>query len=299
MLSPNFPRIVMFQGSIVALVTPMNPDGSIDYEGYLKLLDFHISNGSDGVVVVGTTGEAPTIDFDEHVSLIKEAVSFVDGKIPVIAGTGANSTKEAIFLTEQAKKYNADACLLVTPYYNKPNQKGLYAHYKAINDAVDIPQILYNVPSRTGCDLTNETIIELSHQKNIVGIKDATGDLHRIDFIKNKADRKFGLISGDDISFLHFLKKGGSAVISVTANVAPRQMHMICKMIQEKKYGEAESLNDTIKRLHEMMFIEPNPIPVKWALSHMGLINGMIRLPMVKLDPMYQEELSKLIDHIK
>jgi 4-hydroxy-tetrahydrodipicolinate synthase len=289
----------MFHGSIVALVTPMNPDGSIDFARYLKLLEFHINNNSDGVVVIGTTGEAPTIDFDEHVTLIKEAVNFVDGQIPVIAGTGANSTKEAIFLTEQAKKIGADACLLVTPYYNKPNQKGLYEHYKAINDAVDIPQILYNVPSRTGCDLANETIIQLSHLKNIVGVKDATGDLNRIDVIKNSVDKRFALISGDDLSFVDYLKKGGNAVISVTANLVPKQMHLICEEIQKYNYSEAETLNQKLQALHEMMFVEPNPIPVKWALSYLGMINGKLRLPMVELDKIYQVNLAKLLKTIK
>jgi len=289
----------MFHGSIVALVTPMNPDGSIDFASYLKLLEFHINSNSDGVVVIGTTGEAPTIDFDEHVTLIQEAVNFVDGKIPVIAGTGANSTKEAIFLTEQAKKIGADACLLVTPYYNKPNQKGLYEHYKAINDAVDIPQILYNVPSRTGCDLANETIIQLSHLKHIVGVKDATGDLNRIDTIKNGVKKEFALISGDDLSFVDYLKKGGNAVISVTANLVPKQMHRICEEIQKNNHIEAEALNQKLQALHEMMFIEPNPIPVKWALSYLGMINGKLRLPMVELDTQYQIKLSKLLNSIK
>jgi len=289
----------MFHGSIVALVTPMNPDGSIDFASYLKLLEFHINNNSDGVVVIGTTGEAPTIDFDEHVTLIQEAVNFVDGKIPIIAGTGANSTKEAIFLTEQAKKIGADACLLVTPYYNKPNQKGLYEHYKAINDAVDIPQILYNVPSRTGCDLANETIIKLSHLKNIVGVKDATGDLNRIDVIKNSVDKRFALISGDDLSFVDYLKKGGNAVISVTANLVPKQMHYICEEIQKNNHIEAEALNQKLQALHEMMFIEPNPIPVKWALSYLGMINGKLRLPMVELDKIHQASLTKLLNAIK
>ena len=289
----------MFHGSIVALVTPMNPDGSIDFARYLKLLEFHINNNSDGVVVIGTTGEAPTIDFDEHVTLIQEAVNFVDGKIPVIAGTGANSTKEAIFLTEQAKKIGADACLLVTPYYNKPNQKGLYEHYKAINDAVDIPQILYNVPSRTGCDLANETIIQLSHLKNIVGVKDATGDLNRIDVIKNSVDKRFALISGDDLSFVDYLKRGGNAVISVTANLVPKQMHCICEEIQKNNHSGAEALNEELQALHEMMFIEPNPIPVKWALSYLGMINGKLRLPMVELDKIHQAKLAKLLSKIK
>ena len=275
----------MFQGSIVALVTPMNADGSLDIKSFNDLLDFHVQNKSDGVVVVGTTGEAPTIDFDEHISLIKKAVKFIRGRIPVIAGTGANSTKEAIFLTQEAKNAGVDGSLLVTPYYNKPTQKGLYEHYKAINDAVDIPQVLYNVPARTSCDLENDTVIKLSHLPNIVGIKDATGDLTRIENLKNKVADNFIFISGDDITFLDYLKKGGKAVISVTANVRPLMMHEICNLVKENKIEDAEKLNQKLELLHKAMFIESNPIPVKWMLTKMGLIQQYIRLPLVELDP--------------
>tara|TARA_B100000780_G_scaffold276709_1_gene245810 strand:+ start:433 stop:1302 length:870 start_codon:yes stop_codon:yes gene_type:complete len=273
----------MFQGSIVALVTPMNADGSLDIKSYKDLLDFHVQNKSDGVVVVGTTGEAPTIDFDEHISLIKEAVNFIRGRIPVIAGTGANSTKEAIFLTQEAKNAGVDGSLLVTPYYNKPTQKGLYEHYKAINNAVDIPQILYNVPSRTCCDLENDTIIKLSHLTNIVGIKDATGDLTRIESLKNNVTDNFIFISGDDLTFLDYLKIGGKGVISVTANVRPLLMHEICNLVKENKIQDAEKLNQKLELLHKAMFIESNPIPVKWMLTKMGLIKQHIRLPLVEL----------------
>ena len=275
----------MFQGSIVALVTPMNKDGSLDIKSFNNLLDFHVQNKSDGVVVVGTSGEAPTIDFDEHISLINKAVKFIRGRIPVIAGTGANSTKEAIFLTQEAKNAGVDGCLLVTPYYNKPSQKGLYEHYKAINDAVDIPQVLYNVPARTSCDLENDTVIKLSHLPNIVGIKDATGDLTRIENLKNKVADNFIFISGDDITFLDYLKKGGKAVISVTANVRPLMMHEICNLVKENKIEDAEKLNQKLELLHKAMFIESNPIPVKWMLTKMGLIQQYIRLPLVELDP--------------
>ena len=275
----------MFQGSMVALVTPMNADGSLDIKSYNDLLDFHIQNKSDGVVVVGTTGEAPTIDFDEHISLIKEAVNFVRGRIPVIAGTGANSTKEAIFLTQEAKNAGVDGSLLVTPYYNKPTQKGLYEHYKAINDAVHIPQILYNVPGRTCCDIENDTVIKLSQLTNIVGIKDATGDLTRIENLKNNVDDKFIFISGDDLTFLDYLKKGGNGVISVTANVRPFMMHEIFNLVKENKIHQAEQLNQKLDALHKAMFIESNPIPVKWMLTKMGLIKKYIRLPLVELDP--------------
>jgi 4-hydroxy-tetrahydrodipicolinate synthase len=275
----------MFQGSIVAIVTPMNKDGSLDIKSFNNLLDFHVQNKSDGVVVVGTSGEAPTIDFDEHISLINKAVKFIRGRIPVIAGTGANSTKEAIFLTQEAKNAGVDGSLLVTPYYNKPSQKGLYEHYKAINDAVDIPQILYNVPARTSCDLENDTVIKLSHLPNIVGIKDATGDLTRIENLKNKVADNFIFISGDDITFLDYLKKGGKAVISVTANVRPLMMHEICNLVKENKIEDAEKLNQKLELLHKAMFIESNPIPVKWMLTKMGLIQQYIRLPLVELDP--------------
>jgi 4-hydroxy-tetrahydrodipicolinate synthase len=291
-------RLKMFRGSIAALVTPMNDDGSIDFKGFLNLLEFHINNSSDGVVLVGTTGEAPTIDFDEHIKLIQEGVRFINGRIPVIAGTGANSTKEAIYLTAKAKELGADACLLVTPYYNRPNQEGLYQHYKAINDAVSIPQILYNVPCRTGCDLENDTVIRLSKLENIVGIKDATGDLTRVDFFKKNTDSNFNLISGDDKTFCEFIAKGGHGVISVTANIVPNKISNICKDLLDGKIVEAKAKNDTLKELHELMFIEPNPIPVKWALNHLNLINSMIRLPLVELNAQYHQQMINCLKNV-
>ena len=289
----------MFQGSIVALVTPMNSDGSVDIGNFKNLLDFHIENKTDGVVVLGTTGECPTIDFDEHTFLIKEAVSHINGKIPVIAGTGANSTKEAVFLTQSAREAGADACLLVTPYYNKPNQKGLFEHYEAINDAVDIPQILYNVPSRTSCDLENETVISLSQLSNIIGIKDATGELERIDFLKDKVKHNFIFISGDDLSFLDYMERGGCGVISVTANVKPNLMHNICHSILNGNNEKSRVINDQLASLHQAMFIDSNPIPVKWLLNYLGLINQGIRLPLVELDKKYQAKLVKVFEAIK
>ena len=289
----------MFQGSIVALVTPMNPDGSIDIGNFKNLLDFHIKNKTDGIVVLGTTGECPTIDFEEHTFLIKEAVAHINGKIPVIAGTGANSTKEAIFLTQSARDVGADACLLVTPYYNKPNQKGLYEHYRAINDAVDIPQILYNVPSRTGCDLENETVISLSKLSNIIGIKDATGELDRINVLKDKIQNEFIFISGDDLSFLEYMERGGCGVISVTANIRPDLMHNICNNFLNGDIEKSISINEKLKSLHEAMFVESNPIPVKWLLNYLGLIQKGIRLPLVDLDKKYQEDLIKIVRAIK
>tara|TARA_B100001769_G_scaffold274373_1_gene272651 strand:+ start:1168 stop:2049 length:882 start_codon:yes stop_codon:yes gene_type:complete len=292
-------ELIMFQGSIVALVTPMNLDGSIDIGNFKNLLDFHIKNKTDGIVVLGTTGECPTIDFEEHTFLIKEAVSHINGKIPVIAGTGANSTKEAIFLTQSARDVGADACLLVTPYYNKPNQKGLYSHFKAINDAVDIPQILYNVPARTGCDLENETVISLSKLSNIIGIKDATGDLDRINILKDKIQNGFIFISGDDLSFLEYMRRGGCGVISVTANIRPDLMHAVCNSFLNGDIEKSNIINEELKSLHEAMFIESNPIPVKWLLNYLGLIKKGIRLPLVELDKKYQEDLIKIVRAIK
>ena len=289
----------MFQGSIVALVTPMNPDGSIDIGNFKSLLDFHIDNKTDGVVVLGTTGECPTIDFNEHTYLIKEAVSHISGRIPVIAGTGANSTKEAVFLTKSAKEAGADACLLVTPYYNKPNQKGLFEHYKTINDAVDIPQILYNVPSRTNCDLENETIISLSQFSNIIGIKDATGQLDRINFLKEKVKNNFIFISGDDLSFLEYIERGGCGVISVTANVKPDLMRNICNSALNGDIEKSRSINRKLSNLHKAMFVDSNPIPVKWLMTYLGLINKGIRLPLVELDKKYQKTLIEIFEAIK
>ncbi|MDC0126957.1 4-hydroxy-tetrahydrodipicolinate synthase [Methylophilaceae bacterium] len=289
----------MFQGSIVALVTPMNSDGSVDIGNFRSLLDFHIENKTDGVVVLGTTGECPTVDFDEHTFLVKEAVSHINGRIPVIAGTGANSTKEAVFLTQSAKEVGADACLLVTPYYNKPNQQGLFEHYKAINDAVNIPQILYNVPLRTGCDLKNETVILLSQLSNIIGIKDATGELERIDFLKDKVKNNFIFISGDDLSFLDYMERGGCGVISVTANVKPDLMHNICNSILNGDIKKSKNINNQLSSLHEAMFIESNPIPVKWLLNYLGLINEGIRLPLVELDKKYHTNLIEAFKSIK
>ena len=289
----------MFQGSIVALVTPMNPDGSIDIDNFKSLLDFHIENKTDGVVVLGTTGECPTIDFDEHTFLVKEAVAHINGRIPVIAGTGANSTKEAVFLTKSAKEAGVDACLLVTPYYNKPNQQGLLEHYKAINDAVNIPQILYNVPSRTGCDLKNETVVLLSKLSNIIGIKDATGELDRISFLKDKVKNDFIFISGDDLSFLEYMERGGCGVISVTANVVPDLMHNICHSILNGDIEKSKTINNKLSRLHEVMFIDSNPIPVKWLLNYLGLIREGIRLPLVRLDKKYQTNLIEAFESIK
>lgn len=281
----------MLQGSLVAIVTPMHDDGSLDIQALRSLIDYHIEQKSDGIVVVGTTGESPTVDFDEHALLIKTAVEHSAGRIPVIAGTGANSTSEAIALTGKAKALGADACLLVTPYYNKPTQEGLYQHFKAIAAAVDIPQILYNVPSRTGCDLHNETVLRLAAIENIVGIKDATGNIERGTDLILRAPEGFAVYSGDDASSLALLLLGGRGVISVTANAAPRLMHEMCAAALTGDLKTARSTNAKLFALHQKLFIEANPIPVKWVLQQMGLIQGGIRLPLVPLSSQFHDTL--------
>ncbi len=273
----------MFHGSMVAIVTPMHKDGSLDYAAFRRLIDFHIENGTDAIVAVGTTGESPTLDMDEHCEVIRVAVLHARKRIPVIAGTGANSTSEAIELTECARKHGADACLLVTPYYNKPPQEGLYQHHKKVAEAVPVPQILYNVPGRTGVDLLPETVERLSHISNIVGIKEATGNLDRARDILKRCGSRLDLYSGDDATALDCILLGGKGDISVTANVAPKAMHEMCKLAREGKEKEARTINDKLMELHKNLFIEANPIPVKWALTEMGLIEGGIRLPLVPL----------------
>ena len=277
------------QGSIVAIVSPMFPDGTLDIEALHGLIDFHINEGTDGVVIVGTTGESPTVNYQEHCQLIETTIKHVNKRIPVIAGTGANSTQEAIDLTKEAKRLGADACLLVTPYYNKPNQLGLFKHFSKIANEVEIDQILYNVPSRTGCDLLTETVLNLSEIPNIVGIKDATGDLTRgIDLIK-RLPAHFSVLSGDDATALSLMLLGAKGVISVTANIAPKLMHQMYASVITKHNEKAIEINQTLFSLHINLFIEPNPIPVKWALEAMGLIKEGIRLPLVELSPEYHK----------
>ena len=273
----------MLQGSFVAIVTPMHEDGSLDIPSLHQLIDFHINAGTDGIVIVGTTGESPTVDYNEHRELIKTTVDYVAGRIPVIAGTGANSTREAIELTQAAKDLGADACLLVAPYYNKPTQEGLYQHYKAVAEAVDIPQILYNVPGRTGVDLTNDTTLRLAEIKNIVGIKDATGSIERGTDLIIRAPKDFAIYSGDDATGMALMLIGGKGVISVTANVAPKLMHEMCVAAMSGNVVEACAINAKLFALHQKLFVEANPIPVKWVLNQMGLINTGIRLPLVQL----------------
>lgn len=281
----------MLQGSLVAIVTPMFEDGGLDISALNRLIEFHIEQGSDGIVIVGTTGESPTVDFDEHCLLIETAVRQVAGRVPVIAGTGANSTKEAINLTQKAKALGADACLLVAPYYNKPTQAGLYQHFKAVADAVNIPQILYNVPGRTGCDIANDTVISLSAHPNIVGIKDATGGMERGTDLLLRAPKDFAIYSGDDATAMSLMLLGGHGVISVTANVAPKLMHDMCVAALKGDAVTARSINAKLFGLHQKLFVEANPIPVKWVLQQMGLVQAGIRLPLVNLSAQFHEVL--------
>lgn len=270
-------------GSMVAIVTPMHDDGSLDFEAFRKLIDWHIAEGTDGIVVVGTTGESPTVDFDEHHQLIQIAVEHAKGRIPIIAGTGANSTREAIELAIYAKKAGAGASLSVVPYYNKPTQEGLYRHFRAIAEAVEIPQILYNVPGRTVADMQNETMLRLAQVPNIVGLKDATANLERGAELLRQLPPHVSLYSGDDATGLALMLLGGRGVISVTANVAPRLMHEMCVAALQPDPARARELNNRLMGLHRHLFVEANPIPVKWAVAQMKLIKPGIRLPLTPL----------------
>lgn len=279
----------MIQGSIVAVVTPMRIDGSLDYPRLKSLVDYHVAEGSDGIVIVGTTGESPTVDVEEHCELVRSAVEYAAGRIPVIAGTGGNSTAEAIELTAYAKKVGATASLNVVPYYNKPTQEGLYRHFKAIAEAVDLPMILYNVPGRTVADMSNETVLRLAQVPGIIGLKDATASMERATDLILRAPKGFALYSGDDASALAFILMGGHGTISVTANVAPRLMHEMCVAALEGKALQARRINARLFGLHRQLFLEANPIPVKWAVSRMGLMEGGIRLPLTPLSEPHQD----------
>jgi len=277
----------MFQGSMVALVTPMKTNGAIDYASLAKLIEFHVDNGSHAIVSMGTTGESATLDFNEHIQVIRETVKWVAGRIPVIGGTGSNSTLEAIQLTQAAYDAGVDACLLVCPYYVKPTQEGLYLHHRAVSEAVAVPQILYNVPGRTVCDMLPETVARLAKLPNIIGIKEATGDLSRIDRIRELAGEDFIIYSGDDATALEAILRGARGDISVTANVAPRLMSQMCAAALAGDRASAEQINQRLVLLHQRLFVEANPIPVKWALQQMGLIPAGIRLPMTPLSAGY------------
>lgn len=285
----------MFHGSMVALVTPMFEDGVLDDESLLRLVESHISSGTRAIVAVGTTGESATLDEQEHCEVIRRVVEMAGGRIPVIAGTGANSTREAIDLTRCAMEAGADACLLVTPYYNKPTQEGLYLHHKAIAEAVPIPQILYNVPGRTACDMLPATVERLSYIPNIIGIKEATGNLQRVQEILDYCGDRLDLYSGDDATAMEFMLKGGKGVISVTANVAPREMQRMCEAALRGDRQQAEAINNRLMPLHRDLFVESNPIPVKWALYEMGLISKGIRLPLTVLSEKYHETIRQAL----
>lgn len=286
----------MLQGSMVAIVTPMFDDGRLDLDALRALIDFHVNAGTDGIVIVGTSGEAPTVDFDEHCLLIKTTVEHVDGRVAVIAGTGANSTAEAIALTQQAKNMRVDACLLVAPYYNKPTQEGIYQHFSAIAAAVDVPQILYNVPGRTVCDISNNTVLRLANIENIVGVKDATGCMQRGIDLLLRAPKDFGVYSGDDATGMPLMLLGGHGVISVTANVAPELMHEMCVAAMDGQVAEARAINAKLFALHQKLFVEANPIPVKWVLQQMGHIKSGIRLPLVNCSEQYHTELRAAME---
>ena len=281
----------MFQGSMVALVTPMREDGTVDYEALQRLADFHVDNNTNAIISVGTTGESATLDPDEHCQVIERTIQFVNGRIPVIAGTGANSTAEAIYFTRRAHELGADACLLVTPYYNKPTQEGLYQHFKAIAEAVPINQILYNVPGRTACDMLTPVVNRLAEIENIIGIKDASADITRADeLVQACSDRMSVIVSGEDGNALEHMRRGGKGVISVTANVAPKQMSEMCSAALSGDFGTAGELNDALADLHKALFFESNPIPVKWAVQQLGLIGGHIRLPLTPLSSQYHDQ---------
>lgn len=273
----------MIQGSIVAIVTPMFEDGSLDFQSLRALLDWHIAEGTDAVVIVGTTGESPTVAVDEHCELIKVAIEHVAGRIPVIAGTGGNSTSEAIELTAFAKQAGADASLQVVPYYNRPTQEGMVQHFTRIAESVDLPVILYNVPGRTVADMSNDTIVRLSSVPGIVGVKDATGNIARGTELLRAVPKSFAVYSGDDATAMALMFCGGQGNISVTANVAPRAMHELCAAAMAGRVAEAVVINDKLIPLHNRLFVEPNPVPVKWALQQMGRIQSGIRLPLVPL----------------
>jgi 4-hydroxy-tetrahydrodipicolinate synthase len=279
----------MFRGSIVALITPMDADGAIDDASLRRLVDLHAAEGTAAIVAVGTTGESATLDEDEHCSVIARVVELAAGRLPVIAGTGANSTREAIALTRCAKASGADAALLVTPYYNKPTQEGLYLHHKAVAEAVDIPQILYNVPGRTACDMLPETVIRLSEVDNIVGVKEATGDLERVHQVREGCGPDFALYSGDDATACDFMLLGGDGVISVTANLAPRLMREMCDAALAGERDRAHAVNQRLDALHRDLFVQSNPIPVKWGAAELGLCQKGIRLPLTWLSDQFHE----------
>jgi 4-hydroxy-tetrahydrodipicolinate synthase len=289
----------MITGSLVAIVTPMKAggeqDGALDAARFRSLIDWHAAEGTDGIVVVGTTGESPTVDFDEHKELIRAAVQHSRGRIPVIAGTGGNSTAEAIELTASAKKNGATACLSVVPYYNKPTQEGMYRHFRKIAETVDLPMILYNVPSRTVADLQNDTVLRLAQVPGIIGIKDASASIERGTDLVRRAPRNFAIYSGEDVAALALILLGGHGVISVTANVAPKLMHQMCAAALVGDVKKARELNLRLLPLHQRLFVEANPIPVKWALAEMGMIENGLRLPLSPLSERFHQTVREAL----
>ncbi|OGA12261.1 MAG: 4-hydroxy-tetrahydrodipicolinate synthase [Betaproteobacteria bacterium RIFCSPHIGHO2_12_FULL_69_13] len=285
----------MITGSLVAIVTPMHEDGRLDHTRFEALIDWHVSEGTDGIVVVGTTGESPTVDFHEHKELIRLAVAHAKGRIPIVAGTGGNSTAEAIELTESAKKAGATACLSVVPYYNKPTQEGLYRHFRKIAESVDLPMILYNVPGRTVADLHNDTVLRLAQVPGIIGIKDATASIERGTDLIRRAPRNFAIYSGEDSTAAALILLGGHGVISVTANVAPKLMRQMCAAALVGDVKKAREINLKLLPLHQRLFAEANPIPVKWALAEMGLIEPGLRLPLSPLSDKFHQGLREAL----
>jgi len=285
----------MITGSLVAIVTPMHEDGHLDLGAFRKLIDWHVEEGTDGVVVVGTTGESPTVNVDEHKEFIRIAVQHSRGRIPIIAGTGGNSTAEAIELTESAKKNGATACLSVVPYYNKPTQEGLYRHFSKIAETVDLPMIMYNVPGRTVADLQNDTVLRLAQVPGIIGLKDATANIERGTDLIRRAPRNFALYSGDDATALALILLGGHGVISVTANVAPKLMRQMCAAALVGDVKKARELNLQLLPLHQRLFVEANPIPVKWALAEMGMMEAGLRLPLSPLSEKFHQTVREAL----
>jgi len=290
------------QGSIVALVTPMETDGKINWQALKDLIEWQINSGSAGLVIVGTTGESATLDVSEHVQVIENSVKIADGRIKIVAGTGANSTKEAVYLTASARSAGADAALLVTPYYNRPSQEGLYRHFSHIADEVNLPQILYNVPARTGCDLLTDTVMRLASHDNIVGLKDATGDLSRLEETLKKLNKshnpEFFLCSGDDPTATQYMLNGGSGTISVTANVVPSRIAEICNQALSGNNKIATELDLELRKLNKILFVESNPTPVKWILNRLGRIPGGLRLPLVEFDNKFHDRTELILKEL-
>lgn len=287
-----------FTGSIVALVTPMHDSGDIDFESFKQLILWHLDAGTNGIVVHGTTGESATLALNEKIELLKLAVEVVAGRIPVIAGTGASSTFNTISETRAAASCGVDGCLVVTPYYNRPTQQGLYEHYKAVAESTELPILAYNVPHRTGCDMLPATLARLAYVKNIIGIKEATGDIQRIAAIKALTDDRFILLSGDDASAVEFIRHGGNGVISVTANVAPNAMQQMCAAALNGDFGQASEIDNKLASLHDALMVESNPIPTKWLLNQLGKITPGIRLPLTKLSQPFHAMLTSAIEKI-